>query len=580
MSTANENSTSLKYNLLGSFSRDGEPEDWDIDGYKEKIAKLSDYDVVDCAFQAAINGNVELLRLLFQEKGHIEVNYENKSPNIRRHILNGVTYDMNGMKRLKDLKSVAHFKDLLRAIDEFGIQGLSEPGATYPALFHRIDDGKVIESLSVERFSGALPELSGGALKNPELAIALKHEEGSNPHSAAYRPILCWASPEMVESFPGSLAPLRPFQKLSSYSGDQSMRDFKADAGSSTNMLFHSIKLGVEPSDNAVHAALLMKSLCPVATFNGFDDPQGRVLCETSTDFLLEFPLVGVTQGNTKVAKDFAKGYCPIELIATQAIDSCVDDYGHPDRLWFMKAGYSTAHDKAYSDIFAMAGDDHPLKDRARKMMEPAQWKALLHKADTTLTASSLIAMHQAFGFDNTGLRITVTGSEVEKYLSANFRFSDESNFFDTTKRFNHHLEENRVTGTTAVLSTFNSSSLSDRGEPHASGANILEVATRNFQDLVIKMNLWPSDSERPKDLADALRMAGPMELTSWGNNRAMGLRAILVDAGLEACIELAKTPRGWLKLIEAFPRDQIEPYIKDMPREAKGRLLEQDLGM
>lgn len=580
MSTDLQNSTSLKYNLLGSFSIEGHPDDWDINGYKEKIAKLSDYDVEDCAFQAAVNGNVQLLRLLFQEKGQIEVNYENKAPNLRRHILNGVTYDMTGIKRLKDLKSVAHFKDLLRAIDEFGIRGLSEPGETYPALFHRIDDNKVITGLSVERFSGDLPELSGGVLKSPELAIALKHEEATNPHSSAYRPILCWASPEMVESFPGSLAPLTPFQQVSSFSGVQSMRDFKADVGSSTNMLFHSIKVGVEPSVSAVHAALLMKSLCPVATFNGFDDPQGRVLCETNTDFLLRFPLVGLNAGNTKAAKDFAQGYCPIELIATKAIDSCVDDYGHPDRLWFMKAGYSTEHDKSYSDIFAMAGDDHPLKDRARQMMEPAQWKALLHKADTTLIASSMIAMHQAFGFDNKGLRITVTGSEIEQYLAANFRFSDDSNFFDTTKRFKAHLDQTLVTGTTAVLSTFSSSSLSDRGEPQASGADILEVATKNFQDVVIKLNLWPSDSERPKDLADALRMAGPLELTSWGNNRAMGLRAILVDSGLNACTEIAKTPRAWLKLTEVFPRDEIDPYIKQMPREAKGKLLEQDLGM
>lgn len=580
MSTDHENSTSIKYNLLGSFSRDVHPDDWDVDGYKEKIAKLSDYDLMDCAFQAAVNGNVQLLRLLFQEKGHIEVNYENKAPNLRRHVLNGVTYDMNGVKRLKDLKSVADFKDLLRAIEEFGIRGLSEPGETYPAIFHRIDDNKVVEGLGVERFAGDLPELSDCLLKSPELAIALKHEETSNPHPAAYRPILCWASSEMVEAFPDSLAPLVPFQQLSSFSGDQSMEDFKANAGSTTNMIFHSIKVGVTPSSNTVHSALLMKSLCPLSTFNGFSDPQGRVLCETSTDFLLGFPLVGVTPGNTQAAKDFARGYCPIELIATMAIDSCVDDYGHQDRLWFMKAGHSTAHDKAYSDIFAMAGDDHPLKDMARQMMEANQWKALLHKADTTLSASSIIAMHQAFGFDNTGLRITVTGSEVDQYLAANFRFSDESHFFDTTKRYKAHLDQNMVTGTTAVLSTFNSSSLSDRGEPHATGASILDVATKNFQDLVIKLNLWPSDSERPKDLADALRMAGPMELNSWGNNRAMGLRAILVDAGLEACIEVAKTPRAWLKLTEAFPRDQIEPYIKDMPREAKGRLLEQDLGM
>ena len=530
------------------------------------------------------SGNVQLLRLLYQERGPIQVNYEHKAPNLTRHALNGVTYEMKGIDRLKDLKSIADFKDLLKAIEEFGIKGISEPGLTAPALFDRIDDGKYLPKLAVERFSGELPYLSGGVLKNPELAIALKHEEGCNPHSQAYRPILCWATDEMAQSFPKSLVPLTPYQEAGSLMSRRSLSEFKAGAGEPENMNVNTFVTGLIAPKSAVNAPMLMDSLCPLAQYHGFNDPQGRVLCETTTDFLLGFDLSGVTPKNTQVSKDFAQGYCPVKLIATQARVACIRDYASlENELWFMDNVCAQDHygHQGFNELFELLADGHPLQAQAKEMMTPEQWKGILNKADgQKLKATSLIAMHQAFGVDNTGLRITVTSSEIDAYLAANFRFSDDSNFFDSSKQYKHHLDQSGDAGSTAVLTRLSSSTMRDRNEISGPGANLLEMATKDFQDVVLKLNIWPSDSERPKDLADALRMAGPMELDSWGNNRAMGIRAILADAGLEACAQVAKTPRSWLKLTEVFSREEITPYISQMPREAKGKLLEQDLGM
>lgn len=572
-----ENSTSLKFNLLGgAFSRDQKPEEWNIADYRVKISRLTEYDLSDCAFQAALNGNVRLLRLLNEERGPIQVAYENSTQNPDKHTLNGVTCNMDGIKRLKDLQSVADFKDLLKAIQEFGVEGLTEPGDTYPALFYRIDSNKFVDGLSIERFAGALPKLSGGVLTNPELAIALRHEEASNPHPMAYKPILCWAKPEMVDSFPDSLAPLTPFQSVGGIYGKQPLHEFKAGDG----IRFDKITTGVKASSNARYSDLMMKSLCPLSAYYGFDEQNGLVLCETTTEFLLGFELAGITPENTQAAKDFAKGYCPIEILATMAVDTCVDDYGHPNNLWFTKSACSVDHRDSFSEIFALAADDHPLKDMARSMLQPDQWKDLLKKAGTKLDAESLIAMHQAFGFDNTGLKITVRSNEISQYLAANFRFSDESEFFNTTKRFKYYLDENIDAEITAVLSTFDFSSLKDLDVSPLGEETVLERATNSFRDVVVKLNLWPSDSERPVDLADALRMSGPMDLNSWGCNRALGLRAILVDAGLPACAEVANTSRSWLKLTEAFSREEITPYMNQMSKESRGSILEQDLGI
>ena len=57
MSTDYENSTALKYSLLGAFSSSESPDDWDVEEYKVKISHLSDYDAHDCAFQAALRGS-------------------------------------------------------------------------------------------------------------------------------------------------------------------------------------------------------------------------------------------------------------------------------------------------------------------------------------------------------------------------------------------------------------------------------------------------------------------------------------------------------------------------------------------
>lgn len=576
MSTTDDgNSTATKYNLLGAFSKDDKPEDWAVEDYKAKIATLSYYDIHDCAFQAALRGNVRLLRLLFGEKGSIRVDYVNEPPNLTRHHLNGQTYDMNGIRMLERIETVAEFKDLLKAINEFGISGLIEPGTTFPAIFRQIETNSNFKALAAERFSGDLPELSLGKLKSPELAIALKDEAQANPFPAAYSPMLCWASENMVKEFPGSLKRLNPFQEVW---GRGSMAYWKTTMGDDSHMLFSKIVTGVRPDDGVKHASLLMKPMCPLAQVYGFEDQEGRVLCETTTDFLLGFELADVSEQNILSAKDFVNGYCPIEIIATQVTEACINEFGHrgSPKMAFINVDYDIFHTGGYTDLFGLLAKDHPLQERAISMMEQAQWKSLLLKSNNEISASSLIAMHQAFGVDNTGLCITVRSEEVDDYLAADFRFSEDTTFFDTLKLFKAHRSANLVSGTTAVLSSFNGYSFMDGDEATTPRENV----DRTYQEMVLRINLWPSDAAKPKDLADALRMAGPLDLDNVGNNKAMGLRAILVDAGIKACIEVASTPRSWLKIKEVFSRDELNPYMNQIPRAVRGKLLEQDLGM
>lgn len=576
-----ENSTSLKFNLLGAFDKDIHPEDWDIDGYKDKISKLSEYDAYDCAFQAAIRGNVELLRLLYQERKDIQVVYENLATKPDRHVLNGITYRMENISRLKDLKSLAQFKDLLKAIDEFGIKGLSDLGPTPPALFHRIDGNTVVSKLPVERFSGDLPFLTEGKLTSPELAIALKHEASINPHSESYKPILCWASPEMIDAFPQSLVALQPLQEIGRYPKLSPMADFKADSDCVVQDTM--IVTGISRPKDAVNTPMLMESLCPLGSFYGFHDPQGRRLCETTTDFLLGFDIAGVSERNTQSAKDFAKNYLPIKIIATNACEKSIVEHGYrAEKLSFGNRSCIKEHHghDGFNDLLSLLVNGHPLQAQAREMLKKEQWAKLLLIADgKKLLPSSLIGMYHAFGVDNTGLSINVSAKELNQFLDGKYKFSSGGISLNSLKK-SRELNFCADGSMTAVLCSFYNidlwRQLNDETHPKP---NIVQ-ATKDFLNVVVELNLWPAETERPKDLTEALRRAMRKDLTDLGCNDALGLRAILVDAGIEACISIATTPQSWLKIAEAFPRDVFEPYVKQMPRAARGKLLEQDLGI
>ena len=55
-----------------------------------------------------------------------------------------------------------------------------------------------------------------------------------------------------------------------------------------------------------------------------------------------------------------------------------------------------------------------------------------------------------------------------------------------------------------------------------------------------------------------------------------LALRAFLNEAGVEA----AKTTPHWQTLAAAFGMEKLEPYLKDAPMPALGKLFASDLGM
>jgi hypothetical protein len=577
MSSVSQNSTSLKYKLLKSFWRYDRPDDEEIERYRSIAHQLEPFDLHDCAFRAALMGNLKLLRLLHEEVGDVPVVYVNDHSFLAERTMNGLVCDLSAIDPLENIESLADFKELLRTIEAFGYKGLVEPGTTRPLLFENIHTNENLKSIEPERFSGELPYLENGVLRTPELAIALSKEGPKNMIADAYEPILCWASQEMASAFPENLAPLHPFQEIP---GIGSMATFKADSDSINNSLYKKIVMGIRPSDGIKHAGALFKYMCPVAPLHGFDDLQGRILCETTVDFLLGFD-ISASPHNAEVAQDFARTYCPYEIIATLVSDICVKAYGTFPGYHEFDLPFSTTHSGHFNGVFGLLAQGHPLRDRAREMMTPSQWGLLFYNAEgTKLSAQSIIAMQQTFGDDNLGLFLEVWHNDIPAYKAAGYKFSEDTKFFNNEKAFRSYLRECMSCGGTAVYAHLSSSlMLGDDLPSEMTRRDLLDIYTDRWID-VVRLGIWAHDTKPITTVRDAIKAAGRLEMDNSGNNRSMSVRAIMVDAGVDECASVCQSASDWIALTKVFSRNEIMPYLKEMPAMAKGRVLENDLGM
>jgi hypothetical protein len=571
-----ESSTSIKFSLLNSFPN--EPGDWgDLSFFDRQMDLLSDYDVADCLFRAALVGNEMLMRRLVEYRGPVPVEFVNHHPT-KRFTLNGEPILGASIPTLGGIHTPAALKSLLKTIDELGMKGLIDHGPTFPALFRKLNTNSDYKLIKTTRFDGDLPSLTEPQLVNPELAIVLAEESATTCTPMAYKPILCWASQAMINKYPFSLA---PFETIQEVKGHGPMVQWRAEVDEPDNLQVGTIATGLKASPEAKFALQLAKTMAPLSQVYGFDDLQGRVLCETTSDFLLSFPTGEVSPTNIQVAKTFVENYCPLDIMAIQASEACINLYV----TMKFEGDLVTFHEAPFNALLSLVANEHPLRDRARAMMTMEQWKFLFTKtgSESPIYASSLIAMHEAFGLDNEGVQAKVRYDDVPALKAANYRFSDKTKFFDDEKTFKAHNNSRRDMGITSVYAFINASlcyGAADYPEDVVVTRNIMmDRHTQNFVELA-ELRLWPSNTIPPSNFSEAVKMAGSADLSDTTNNRSMALRGILVGAGIEACVQAISAPKQWLKLAEIFPPSQFAPYMKTMPSKAKGMLLEQEMGL
>lgn len=543
--------------------------------HMEDIHRLNETDLAEVMLTSAIRGRTQLMKVLVGERGHIPVKFENSPFFPNQYKLNGQKLDLDMSYRLNHVSSTADLKALFSAIVEFGLQGLLEPGHTYPLLLRDIDQTVKRDSVREVTFSGLLPELLNDQLSHPELAIALSEESEGLVTPQAYKPILCWASSDMLGQFPEHLAPLEPFQRAGTR---HTMQEWKANCDPDEPKAPFQIQVGVEASrQNAEFADFLFPLMAPEIIRMGFEDSERRVLCETTTDFLMRFPTVNHTAENYRAARLFAEAYCPFEIISVQAATICAHDFDHDVPHYDFKASLSTRFYYGDNHLFEMLSLDHPLRDRVLNMMTRGQWLALANEFDSTsFTAKSLLALRDSFGIDNTGMSLKLTLPMLLDLMAEDYRFADETRSFENKGRFESFSHNHDSHYKTLVFLNFSVRDWFAKFDDQLTGDQAVERLIGEYQK-ILTFNLWPSESTKPTDVSSALNLLQDYDIEIYGIDAA--LYAYLRTVGVEACVQAAASEH-WVKLMDVFPKAEFKPYLKTMPNKAKGLFLEDEIGL
>jgi hypothetical protein len=543
--------------------------------HMEDIHRLNETDLAECMLTAAIRGRTKLMQVLVAQRGPIPVKFEHLQA--KEYKLNGRKLELDLMYMFSHISSSADLKALFAAVVEFGMEGLLEQGPTYPLILQIIDKTFKRDGVNEALFSGLLPELRNDQLSRPELAIALNEASEGPVTPQAYKPILCWATRDMLGQFPERLAPLEPFQKVNYH---HAMADWKANCDPDNPVAPMHIEVGVKASQsNAEFADFLFPLMAPEVAKMGFEDSEGRVLCETTTDFLLSFPFVNHSAENDRAARAFVENYCPFEIIALQAATVGLRDFAHEVPRYDFEASLRTRFQFGDNRLFEMLSLDHPLRDKVLNMMAQEQWLWLAKEFDSTsFTAKSLLALRDAFGIDNTGMKLKLTLPKLLDLVAANYRFSDDTRAFENKGRFESytHYNNNDPNFKTLVLINFSARDWFPELDAELSVAEKVDRIIGEFQK-ILETNLWPSESERPTDVPSALRILNEYDTETYGIHIA--LSAYLRTAGIGACIQAA-AQEHWVKLMDVFPKDDFKPYLKTLPNKARGLLLEDGMGL
>lgn len=574
MAISHDQYARIKAELLAPGGPNANPADPWTDSHFSLMDELEGFDLADCILQATIRGQERLVRTLMERRGPVPI-VVGKRPNVAgRYTLNGryMTSKADESMFAIGIRTPANLKSLLSMIVEFDMKGLIEAGQSFPLLLKSVERNSFLKKNNVSRFEGVLPELVDGVLGHPELALALMDESLRTSTPEAYKPMLCWASEDMVRQFPKNLSPLLPYQLVDG----RPMPEWKLDSGKPKNMSFKYIVLGVSPSKACSEVVeYLHQTMTPMSAKLGFQHDRGRVLCETTADFLLQFQAGGCTDENLQAAFDFTANYCPIEIIAAQAVVTCRQDFGVVEVRRVPKPCFEIKMEFRFDHLFGALGHGHALRERVMDLMTRDQWSSLLKKARVVST-DSLVGLYQAFGIDNRGTLLDFSFGDFEVLVQGGYRFADG------TKVYEHPAQHQRKKGQKAPIAVVHleftgpSLTLAAVDTSHQDLHSFMVNVYKN----VLKTNLWPANTPAPESIAGALEMASRILLGQNAPTKALALEAYLANAGLDACIEVVKTPSQWVALTQVFSGDELAPYLKIMPKKAKGRMLELGLGL
>ena len=533
---------------------------------------LQSPDLEECILEATIRGHERLVRTLMHRRGPVRIVVGEHPKVPGRYTLNGrdTTSQIDERLFAISIRSPEKLKSLLAMIVEFGMKGLIEAGQSFPLLMKNVERNSSLMRNNVSEFKGALPELIDGVVRQPELAIALVGESGRTSTPQAYQPMLCWASEDMVRKFPNDLARLVHFQNVR---GHGSLAQWKSASGQPGNIDISAIEVGLEPANGRGCEVFqhLHHAMTPMSSRLGFEDEGDRVLCITTSDFLMQLPSQDCSEDNLKAAFEFVENYCPIEIMASQVVATCREQFGRDELTARVPIGYMNEMVSNFNDLFEVLQQGHPLRERMKDLMTREQWSALFLRAEA-VDAHSMLGLYQAFGIDNTGKDFHFFPHGFETLAKGGFQFSSNTKIFTDSKKMQKHKEAADLFLEPAVLLPYDKTCFG-----YYSGVG---QTTRELFANCMKVNLWPIPGQAPTDVAQALKDSARLSFDVLSTPKKLAMYTYLLSAGVEACAEVASTPSQWMVIAQIFSSDELKPYRHAMPKQARGKVLESSLGL
>jgi hypothetical protein len=563
------------------------------------IDTLSQVELEECLFLAATMGNVRLMNALWEQRGPIQVDYVNEA-GTKDEFLNGKPFISRRSQIFRNAPTSVELKQLLETIKAYGMKGLIEPGATSPFIFRKHDFVNAVLVARDVRFKGELPFLDAGVVNSPELALSLTGESARSATPNAYQPMLCWATEAMITEFGSHLVPMRPMQRVayqgvlqaaSQWGGEMrctvnaTMAEFKAGPGKDGDGPIFHLTMGVEPDlELSILAGSLLHYMGNLASEFGFADPQGRVLCETRADFLMQFPSGACSEQNLTVSEDFVARYCPVDIISNQ-IRPYDDSMSASDLGGIFKEHkratltlplYRTIDNDNFSLVFDLLSRQSPIRERTLDMMTHEHWKMLVQSSSSKeFDAVTLISIRDALGLDNQGMAITLRLDALDKLHAAGYRFTEETLVVAVQDDMYRHKKLNPQ-ATLVSLHIGYGSVMDLISEDSAS--KVLAESIR-LHRLCQAMNLWVSPLPKPTSLERALDEMSYRTLSA-DDTQGLVLSAYLFGQGIDACAKAASLATHWLTITQTFPPEEVMPYLPTMPALVKGKFLESEMGL
>jgi hypothetical protein len=551
-------------------------EEWSIEDLAS-MDTLNQEDLAECMLYATLKGNEAMVRTLVERRGLVPIEVQTLQTTPPTYLLNGRPVEFNATIFFYDIDQYDRdnkINSLLEMIVEFGMKGLIDFCDTYPLLLRNVCPSPFEDQYNRYHFEGALPELSGGVVSRPDLAIAMLDRSATAASPEAYQPMLCWASEEMARQFPENLIPLRVFQDVP---GHGTLAEWKEKSGEPGNLDVDCISIGIEPTDeNSDYASCLIGPMAPENAKKGFADIGGKLLCETTTDFLLQFETSACSEQNVLAANEFVRAYCPILIMANKAL-SFYESKGIDVPLQGASQLFVTDMRSNFDALFSLLDVSNDTSERAKTLMTKAQWMALARRGQTSIAPASLLALWQGFGINNAGLQLCLEREQLAYLADNGYRFSSDTRVFEDEDLFKEY-SGGSATGTGILIGDYRIPFVPDYFDGQEN-ASLLSQATVVFQK-ILASDLWPTTEGRPKNVKDALEQCQFFNLDDFENNQAMLLRVYLLNEGVEACVDAVTSPGQWDRLITVFGSDEMTPYVALMPKSAKGHMLESVLGL